>query len=130
MWIAEGCGHRAPYLLVGLRSSGSVVPPGRSESAYVTWIRAINLASPSAPEPVPSGIQTSSDPMTDAKPWIDLVTQGALDLDCPAPQITPDYIPQGRAPAIPVAEGCGKRATYLSESDPKVLRLSSLVPIK
>ncbi|MGZ3419723.1 MAG: hypothetical protein ACXVEF_13060 [Polyangiales bacterium] len=130
VWVAAGCGHHAPYLLVVLAGSGQVVPPGRAESAYVTWIRAINLASPSSPAPLPSTIHSSSDPMHDAKPWIDLVAQGAKDLECPADQITPDYVPQGKAPALPLAEGCGKRATYVSESDPKALRLSSVVTIK
>ena len=53
----------------------------------------------------------------------------AVDLACPAEHVTPDFIPQGLAPALPVVEGCGKRATYLSETDPEVFRLSSLVTL-
>jgi hypothetical protein len=43
--------------------------------------------------------------------WTSLVAQGARDLECPRDRIDPGHWP-GRT-LVPVAEGCGKRATYL-----------------
>jgi hypothetical protein len=51
--------------------------------------------------------------------------QGARDLRCPRDQVLPFLEHAGyRAPKIPVAEGCGKRATYLPD---ETLRLSAIV---
>jgi hypothetical protein len=53
--------------------------------------------------------------------------QGARDLDCPRADVIASFAYAGpKASPIPVAEGCGRRATYL----PGSIRLASVVPIR
>ena len=43
--------------------------------------------------------------------------KGAADLHCPRGEVTPKFVYAGpRASSIPIAEGCGQRATYLPAS--------------
>lgn len=127
-YVVSGCGRQAPFLLVRVGSEGRVWLPDRNHPVYVSWVRAVNLASEGSMVPLPR--VASSLLLPNPRPWITLVAQGAKDLECPLSQVTPDFVPQGKAPDLPVAEGCGKRATYLSEPHPDTFRLSSIVPIR
>jgi hypothetical protein len=63
------------------------------------------------------GLQESSDLLQK------LNERAALDLECPRAEVYPEIVGRG----TPVAEGCGKRATYLGGLP---LRLSSIVSTK
>ena len=128
-WVAQGCGRRATFLLVTVRIAAPTRRLSPERAVWPIWVRAIDLASPAPPPPLPEGLEATSDPLLDAEPWTALVAQGSKDLECPRDQITPDFVPQGRAPSLPIAEGCAKRATYVS-GDGKLLRLSAVVPIR
>jgi hypothetical protein len=127
MYIATGCGRRGIYVFV-------LATQWDSEPGIVReWSRALNVSTPTVPatEPPPTPVgaisATAPSSWSEAQRWIRLVQQGAHDLSCAPDQVTPDFVPQGRAPDLPVVEGCGKRATYLSERDPQVFRLSAIV---
>ena len=45
-----------------------------------------------------------------------LVAAGAHDLSCPAGEVAPEIV-QGEGDDTPLAEGCGRRVTYLYVSD-------------
>jgi hypothetical protein len=124
-YVVTGCGHRGAFVTAGAGAPNVVT----------TYMRAVNVLAPVAPPPTPVGavddaaLQTHSSWYI-AQRWVRLAAQAAVDLGCPADQLTPDFIPQGRAPDLPVVEGCGQRATYLSEQDPRQFRLSSLVAME
>jgi hypothetical protein len=137
VYIAVGCDHRAPFVLVsfGTLGDGPVRVPGRDEPAWPTWIRAVNVITPADPAPAPSGARIVGRAWYRAVGrWNALMVQAAKDLECPIDRITPDYVAQGKSPDLPIAEGCGKRATYVGEmhadDGPKPLRLSSIVTIQ
>jgi hypothetical protein len=127
MHIVTGCGHRGIYVFVVATQWDSPANTVRE------WGRALNVSTPkeppTEPPPTPAGAISAStrSSWSEAQRWIRLVQKGAHDLSCAPDQVTPDFIPQGRAPELPVVEGCGKRATYLSERDAQVLRLSAIV---
>jgi hypothetical protein len=123
-YVVTGCGHRGVFVIffVAVLDVRNV------------YQRAVNVLAPVLPPRTPLG--AVDDPGVQefsswkwAQKWVQLAKQGAVDLACPAEQLTPDFIPQQRAPELPIVDGCGKRATYLSEPDPKVFHLSSLVAI-
>ena len=124
-YVVTGCGHRGVFVSFGV--TGPTV-----SGAYM---RAVNVLAPVLPPATPAGavddptVQASSTWST-ARRWVRLAAQAVVDLGCPADQLAPDFIPQGRAPALPVVEGCGKRATYLSEVDPRQFRLSAIVAVR
>jgi hypothetical protein len=128
-WVATGCGRRTTLLVVLFGPNRAMKIPGFDDEVWPSWARAIDLVKPQLPEPLPYERNLSETPFLQAQRWIDLVAAGARDLQCPADQVTPDIVPQGKAPALPIVEGCGKRATYVSEDSDKAPRLSSLVPI-
>jgi hypothetical protein len=136
VYLASGCARRAPYVTISLGVLGNdpVRVPGRDDLVWPTWIRAVNVVAPTDPPPAPSGAKlVGREYQRAVGRWNALVVQGAKDLECPVDQITPDYVPQGKSPDLPLAEGCGKRATYVGEyadETPKPLRLSSIVPVK
>jgi hypothetical protein len=119
-FVATGCGRRGVYLI---EERSNTMDDGNNYVNQV-WLRARNVTTPSAPPPTPAGSIPASD---GARGWVELVERGAHDLACPAEELTPDFVPQGRAPALPVVEGCGKRATYLSEEGNGPFRLSAIV---
>jgi hypothetical protein len=62
--------------------------------------------------------------------WSELISDGARDLDCPRASILPYFKFAGsKAADWPIAEGCGKRATYLPGRMPPY-QISAIAPIK
>ena len=125
-FVVTGCGKRGVFVTLGTMDWNARRIPGRDDDAYITYWRAVDVV---APVPPPSLPVEAANPIETLKPWIRLSEQGSKDLDCPIDQVTPDIAPQGRAPSVPLVEGCGRRAVYLGGSDPD-LRLVSIVPIK
>jgi hypothetical protein len=61
--------------------------------------------------------------------WMELSKAGARDLKCPREQVFVEIRPTGRSGKVPMAEGCGQRATYLFSADGHGYDLSSLVAV-
>jgi hypothetical protein len=59
--------------------------------------------------------------------WIDLVRTGARDLHCPTNRVVVDIRSVGPRQKVPVAEGCGHRATYIPGPNGAGYDLSALV---
>jgi hypothetical protein len=118
----EACGSHAVYLRVtAAREDGSVtavhhvlLSGSGDASARITtmaWPRELGVATPSAEA---------------ADNWQELLRQGSRDLGCPRGQTLPSFFRPTRGVDIPLAEGCGMRATYLpGRSAP--FRLSAIV---
>ncbi len=126
-YLVTGCGKRGVFVTASLSDQEPRKIPGSEDDAIVTYWRAVNVLAPVAPPPAPV---SHGDYMTSVKTWVRLVQQGAKDLDCDPKELLPDIVPQGRAPSLPLVEGCGNRATYIGEVDTNPLRLVSIVPIK
>jgi hypothetical protein len=47
--------------------------------------------------------------------YIDLNLRGSKDLACPRSEVVPEFVSTGRYGQTPIAEGCGRRATYLGD---------------
>jgi len=125
-YVITGCGHRGVFVVESLADDQTHKMPGHEDGAYVTWWRAVNVVAPVEPPSAP----IAGTMLANAKRWIDLVKQGAKDLECSPGELTPDFVPQGKAPSVPLVEGCGKRAIYVDDVDPNPIRLTSIVPIK
>jgi hypothetical protein len=110
-FVASGCRHRAVFVI-------GMVGGLDSDGKYII-------------DMVPFDVTASTPSETNAPPsvvaWRSLMTRGAIDLACERDTITPDIVPQHRAPDVPIAEGCGHRATYVV--DDHALRLIGLVPL-
>lgn len=61
--------------------------------------------------------------------WIELSKAGARDLKCPREQVFVEIRPTGRGSKVPMAEGCGQRATYVFSADGHGYDLSSVVAV-
>jgi hypothetical protein len=106
-YVVTGCGHRAAF--VAITDLGD-------------WRWRVHAVDVSLANAVPGEVA----PATIAG-WRAIVSRASVDLGCDRDQITPDFVPQGRAHAMPIGEGCGRRASYVA--DDHVLRLIAIVPL-
>ena len=111
-YVVVGCGHRAVFVAIDRLEP----------SAWRVRAVDVSLATPQPDEVPPEryGVDVAAE-------WRMIVTRASVDLHCDRDQITPDLVPQGRARAIPIAEGCGRRASYIS--DDHTLVLTAVVPL-
>jgi hypothetical protein len=115
-YVATGCGRHAVFVVASAMASDPQRIPGHDGTYVVSEERAIDVTAPGS----------ATDPLgTDLRKWRALIAAGARDLACPIDQVVPDLVPQYRAPEVPIAEGCGHRASYVAEQTS--LRLIGLV---
>lgn len=115
-YVASGCGRHAVFVMTSTMPGDPRKIPGHDGTYYVTAEHAIDVTQTG----------TATDPLgTDLRKWRALIAAGARDLECPIDQVVPDFVPQYRAPELPIAEGCGQRASYVAEQTS--LRLVALV---
>ena len=115
--------HTRAYVVVGCARRAVFVAIDRLEpSAWRVRAVDVSLATPQPGELPPErwGIDVAAE-------WREIVGRASVDLHCDRDQITPDLVPQGRAREIPIAEGCGHRASYIS--DDHTLVLTAIVPL-
>lgn len=111
-YVVTGCGHRGVFVAIDALEDW-------------TWrMRAVDVSLAIA---VPDERPPARNSTDVAAVWRAIVTQASIDLHCDRDQITPDLVPQGRARAIPIAEGCGHRASYIT--DDHTLVLTAIVPL-
>jgi hypothetical protein len=134
--VVEGCGRRTAYLLVMDEGEARRVPAhaGAVEAATFTLVR-LSGDSSAARDGATRFLQAIDlpDPRYHALDRIDryfaLMDQGARDLTCRRQEVIPTFQGGPRALRIPVAEGCGQRATYLPDDGSGGFRLSAIVPM-
>jgi hypothetical protein len=125
-WVVNGCGKRAVFVVTTVSLSDLATIPGHGGAYLIQYERAIDVTAEHEPAPAPG--QQGSAYTGEIRRWRTLVEESSKDLTCPVTEILPDMVPQGRAPMLPIAEGCGQRASYVVDGER--LRLVSQVPIR
>ena len=130
-WAVEACGHHGAYLGATRVILSVAVPGHEGRCVMLETVRFVRLDGDPASAlaqldaeyagPPPTRVFELPDPrfadkVEDFRRWVALVEQGAHDLGCPREQVVPGFWP-GKV-TIPVAEGCGQRATYLPTTKP------------
>ena len=112
---AVGCSKQVLYL--------RLVRHVRDNSGYFgATLDFIDLAA--APADLPALQAQDQD---EPRALVALNVQGARDLECPRPLVVPVMITLGHGAYAPVAEGCGRRATYVPGRLTDVLRYAGRV---
>jgi hypothetical protein len=111
-YVVTGCRHRAVFVAIDRLEP----------SAWRVRAVDVSLATPQPGEVPPEryGVDVAAE-------WRAIVGRASADLGCDRDQITPDLVPQGRAREMPIGEGCGRRASYVT--DEHALRLIAIVPL-
>jgi hypothetical protein len=112
---AAGCSKQVLYL----RLVHDVPDRGRYFGATLDFV---DLAAASTDLPALQA-QDQSEP----RALVGLSIQGAKDLDCPRSLVVPELLSLGRGAYAPVAEGCGRRATYVPGRWTDALRFAGRV---
>jgi hypothetical protein len=147
MFVAEGCGKRAPYLRVGVGGVTRQAPGAPGITTYVEARGFVSLAQDDATG-VLVALAASLPPgdtrqgtvygyggddiphqASAVQEWIALDAWGAHDLGCPRADVTVEVRTTGRYTKVPIAEGCGHRATYLYKTDGRGFDLAAIVPV-
>jgi hypothetical protein len=127
----EGCGAHGAYLRVSNSGYVAGVPGHEHERAWLSNVRFVRLDhnavdtltrwdSESAIQPE-SRYAGRTDEVTHL---LSLIDQASRDLACPADQSVPGF--WIARPIIPVADGCGQRATYLPTTMPPFVMQSKV----
>ena len=159
VYTAEGCEKHGVYLVVVRRGVTEGAPGFQGKAVWLDRTRfalisegeprgAIDeLARAAYPDdaPIGSGVSWSlpwhyvipgqpfayhgPEALRALRPWIALNVQGARDLSCPRGEVVVELRFGPRGVVTPIAEGCGRRAVYLSGSPGSRLDLASIVPV-
>jgi hypothetical protein len=112
---AEGCSKQVLYV--------RVVRDVRDDRGYFgATLDFIDLAAASTDLPA-----LHAQDQSEARALVGLSTQGAVDLDCPRREVVPEMVSLGHGAYAPVAEGCGRRATYVPGRLTDALRFAGRV---
>jgi hypothetical protein len=121
--VAEGCERRAAYFYFTAGYDSSRNLPGYEGYDVWTNIHLLTRLTPERATAALAGVNAFI-ASTHTKPnmpsaddlihlYVDLLQSAARDLDCSVEEIVPFFVPMSPSKRIPVAEGCGARATYL-----------------
>jgi hypothetical protein len=142
-WGVEACGQRGAYVAVKRDVTTSGAPGHEGRCLVMENVRFVRLDGDAAeaaihrmdetysgPQPAAGSqerVFASLDNISRVRNWGALVDQAAKDLACPRDEVVPAFWARGRT-TIPVADGCGQRATYLPGLAPPFM-MQSLVHV-
>ncbi len=136
-WSVEACGHHAAYRPASRSVDTRELRGHVGLCVHLDVERFVRLDDDPVPSlgrldaewSVPGGAAGEHesrfiDGAGELRRWTWLVAAAARDLSCPRDEVVPGFVSVYRSSPIPVAEGCGQRATYLPASEPPFLTQS------